>query len=633
MLARTEGLSTIKVLNTGHKSQGGRRTVQAYEQAQYSQRRVGKGIEGFGKGLKTDLDNDVLVPRLASAKLFTTEGLTARVEDLAGSLASMPFPSWDRPISIEDVPPNRARLTSSSKERSIWHRKQALERLSPYDRFFFHMVCSTDESANSDALSNPVLLLKNICRSELSCLGSAVASGISNLALSWSSPTPLLSDDNRKYLASESKQVLVFGMSVEGLKEEELGKSTLTSCVALSRSGIPINMTHKVTKRMSLLKRRRKAVEEIARTRTSFFLEDHQYGTLFGLGFRLMERHLLLGKPSIGGSKCRAFFGCGGSNPIREHMGNEARVGVTEHPPWSVCGNGLRLKKIPLALRMTKKAGSKRVTAEQQHCSSWRHSPMISSQIVLSRLSHPGLSLRRGPISYLIVGVAIGFASTTAFPAVETLSENDKERTNNVVGCSPYRSTKFEAYTSPITRPKKRLSVAPLESKPFEAPVVVAVATPTLSFLSLRIPIYMTSGQYKARPARLLLGPGAAMPLNESNARPGALGRSAGSFSVVLFPPRERRGKRYAQRAEDPLRVFIDLERYYKSSVPDSIAAAIWFTGTTKKSHAYVTVTDGLIILDHEDPSRASGFHSHHHILLMINLLVLCHKNLESVSW
>ena len=57
-----------------------------------------------------------------------------------------------------------------------------------------------------------------------------------------------------------------------------------------------------------------------------------------------------------------------------------------------------------------------------------------------------------------------------------------------------------------------------------------------------------------------------------------------------------------------------DLERYYESSVPDSIAAAIWFTGTTKKSHAYVTVIDGLIILDHEDPSRASGFHSHHHI-------------------
>lgn len=41
-------------------------------------------------------------------------------------------------------------------------------------------------------------------------------------------------------------------------------------------------------------------------------------------------------------------------------------------------------------------------------------------------------------------------------------------------GCSPYRSTKgFRG--PPITRPKKRLSVAPLESKPFEAPVVVAV--------------------------------------------------------------------------------------------------------------------------------------------------------------
>lgn len=36
-----------------------------------------------------------------------------------------------------------------------------------------------------------------------------------------------------------------------------------------------------------------------------------------------------------------------------------------------------------------------------------------------------------------MVGVAIGFASTTAFPAVETLSENGKGRTNNVVvrGC------------------------------------------------------------------------------------------------------------------------------------------------------------------------------------------------------
>ncbi|KAL9277526.1 hypothetical protein AtNW77_MTg0323501 (mitochondrion) [Arabidopsis thaliana] len=54
-----------------------------------------------------------------------------------------------------------------------------------------------------------------------------------------------------------------------------------------------------------------------------------------------------------------------------------------------------------------------------------------------------------------------------------------------------------------------------------------------------------------------------------------------------------------------------DLERYYESSVPDSIAAAIWFTGTTKKSHAYITVIDGFIILDYEDLGRASGFHSH----------------------
>ncbi|KAL2922676.1 Lon protease [Bienertia sinuspersici] len=57
-----------------------------------------------------------------------------------------------------------------------------------------------------------------------------------------------------------------------------------------------------------------------------------------------------------------------------------------------------------------------------------------------------------------------------------------------------------------------------------------------------------------------------------------------------------------------------DLERYYESFVPDYIAAAIWFTGTTKKSHAYVTLIDGFLILDHEDYGRASGFYSHHHI-------------------
>ncbi|CAH9118382.1 unnamed protein product [Cuscuta epithymum] len=74
-----------------------------------------------------------------------------------------------------------------------------------------------------------------------------------------------------------------------------------------------------------------------------------------------------------------------------------------------------------------------------------------------------------------------------------------------------------------------------------------------------------------------------------------------------------------------------DLERYYKSSVPDSIAAAIWFTGTTKKSHAYVSVIDGLIILDTKTPVVLLV--SIPIIILMINLLVLCHKNLESVSW
>jgi hypothetical protein len=42
-------------------------------------------------------------------------------------------------------------------------------------------------------------------------------------------------------------------------------------------------------------------------------------------------------------------------------------------------------------------------------------------------------------------------------------------------------------------------------------------------------------------------------------ARPRALGGSAGSFPVVLFPPRERRTEEvwYAQRVEYPLRVSV----------------------------------------------------------------------------
>jgi len=73
-----------------------------------------------------------------------------------------------------------------------------------------------------------------------------------------------------------------------------------------------------------------------------------------------------------------------------------------------------------------------------------------------------------------------------------------------------------------------------------------------------------------------------------------------------------------------------DLERYYESSVPDSIAGAIWFTGTTKKSHAYVTVID---VLSWTTKTPVVLLVSIPIIILMINLLVLCHKNLESVSW
>lgn len=121
-----------------------------------------------------------------------------------------------------------------------------------------------------------------------------------------------------------------------------------------------------------------------------------------------------------------------------------------------------------------------------------------------------------------MVGVAIGFASTTAFPAVERLSKNGKGRTNNVV----VRGMRFaklgqtkpsgptglgirgpllrkeagERKSYAIDRPlflilfeagpietemlkRNRGRVLPLESKPFEAPVVIAVATPTLSFV------------------------------------------------------------------------------------------------------------------------------------------------------
>ncbi|KAK8704880.1 hypothetical protein V6N13_048492 [Hibiscus sabdariffa] len=150
------------------------------------------------------------------------------------------------------------------------------------------------------------------------------------------------------------------------------------------------------------------------------------------------------------------------------------------------------------------------------------------------------------------------------------------------------------------------------------------------------------------------------MPLKESLLPPSQLRiRSRGAQKPwadrpglsLLFCSHHNKGarKRYAPRAEGPLRVSVvslqlatiragparpeqaqrsasiritlgglsllpDLERYYESSVPDSIVAAIWFTGTTKKSHAYVTVIDCFIILDYEGPGHASGFHSRHHI-------------------
>jgi len=98
------------------------------------------------------------------------------------------------------------------------------------------------------------------------------------------------------------------------------------------------------------------------------------------------------------------------------------------------------------------------------------------------------------------------------------------------------------------------------------------------------------------------------------------------ALAISAAPARNRRGPSCEARVGSGSAVSLhsnyvrglsllpDLERYYESSVPDSIAAAIWFTGTTKKSHAYVTVIDCFIILDHEDSGRASGFYSHHHI-------------------
>lgn len=74
-----------------------------------------------------------------------------------------------------------------------------------------------------------------------------------------------------------------------------------------------------------------------------------------------------------------------------------------------------------------------------------------------------------------------------------------------------------------------------------------------------------------------------------------------------------------------------DLERYYESSVPDSIAAAIWFTGTTKS--LMLTLLLLMVLLFWTTKAPVVLLVSIPIIILMINLLVLCHKNLESVSW
>ncbi|KAL2933673.1 Leucine--tRNA ligase [Bienertia sinuspersici] len=79
------------------------------------------------------------------------------------------------------------------------------------------------------------------------------------------------------------------------------------------------------------------------------------------------------------------------------------------------------------------------------------------------------------------------------------------------------------------------------------------------------------------------------------------------------------------------LSLFPDRERYYDSSVPDYIAATIWFMSTTKNSHAYFTLIDGFI--SWTTKTTVVLLVSILITILMIISLVLCHKNLESISW
>lgn len=76
----------------------------------------------------------------------------------------------------------------------------------------------------------------------------------------------------------------------------------------------------------------------------------------------------------------------------------------------------------------------------------------------------------------------------------------------------------------------------------------------------------------------------------------------------------------WAQRSA-PIRITLggvsllpDLERYYESSVPDSLAGPSGSPVLPKTLMLTLLLLNVSIISDHEDPSRASGFHSHHHI-------------------
>lgn len=76
-----------------------------------------------------------------------------------------------------------------------------------------------------------------------------------------------------------------------------------------------------------------------------------------------------------------------------------------------------------------------------------------------------------------------------------------------------------------------------------------------------------------------------------------------------------------------------DLERYYESSVPDSIAAAMPSGSPVLPKSLMLTLLLLMVLLSWTTKTPVVLLVSIPIIILMINLLVLCHKNLESVSW